>query len=353
MEQTTKERLTLVVCGLVVAIVAIVLAATGNPANMAICIACFIRDTAGSMNLQTTETVQYFRPEIAGIIIGALIAAAVTREFKPTAGSSPFTRFILGFIMMIGCLVFLGCPLRMVLRMAGGDLNAWVALIGFALGILTGVLFLKKGFSLGRAASVPATEGLALPIVIGILFVLSLVTSAFAASVEGPGSMHAPVVLSIIGGILFGVVAQRSRMCFAGSLRDVFLVRDGWGLVTIGILFLGVLIYNIVSGSFTLGFADQAIAHTDALWNILGMYVAGFAATLLGGCPLRQLVLAGQGNGDSAVTFLGLIVGAAFAHNFGLASSVEGATFAGQIAIVVCIVVLFVIAAVNLKNAES
>ena len=34
-------------------------------------------------------------------------------------------------ILVIGALVFLGCPLRMVIRMSAGDLNAWVALIGF------------------------------------------------------------------------------------------------------------------------------------------------------------------------------------------------------------------------------
>ena len=42
-------------------------------------------------------------------------------------------RFVLGVIIMIGALVFLGCPLRMVLRMSAGDLNAWVALIGLSL----------------------------------------------------------------------------------------------------------------------------------------------------------------------------------------------------------------------------
>ena len=35
--------------------------------------------------------------------------------------------------------------------MSAGDLNAWVALIGFVLGVATGVFALKKGFSLGRA----------------------------------------------------------------------------------------------------------------------------------------------------------------------------------------------------------
>ena len=353
MNSLTKERLVLVISGLVAAAVAIMLASNGNPGNMAICIACFIRDSAGAMKLQTNETVQYLRPEIIGIIVGACIMAFIGKEFKATAGSSPFTRFALGFIVMIGCLIFLGCPFRMVLRMAAGDLNAWVALVGFAAGILTGVIFLKKGFSLGRAEAVAKGEGLILPLVVIALFVLSVTTTVFAVSQSGPGSMHAPVILSLIGGIAFGMLAQRSRLCFAGGLRDLALVRDGWGLVVIGILFAGVLIYNVASGSFNLSFADQPIAHTEALWNILGMYIVGFGATLLGGCPLRQLVLAGSGSGDSAVTFVGLLVGAAFAHNFGLASSANGTTEAGQIATIVCIVLLFVIAAVNLKRGRA
>ena len=353
MNSLTKERVVLVVSGIVAAAVAIMLASNGNPGNMAICIACFIRDSAGAMKLQTNETVQYLRPEIIGIIVGACVMAFIGKEFKATAGSSPFTRFALGFIVMIGCLIFLGCPLRMVLRMAAGDLNAWVALIGFAAGILTGVFFLKKGFSLGRAESVKKGEGLILPIVVVALFVLSVTTTVFAVSQSGPGSMHAPVVLSLIGGIAFGMLAQRSRLCFAGGLRDLALVRDGWGLVVIGILFAGVLIFNLVNGSFHLSFTDQPIAHTEALWNILGMYVVGFGATLLGGCPLRQLVLAGSGSGDSAVTFVGLLVGAAFAHNFGLASSANGTTEAGQIATIVCIVLLFIIAAVNLRRSRA
>lgn len=49
-------------------------------------------------------------------------------------------RFILGMVIMIGSLIFLGCPLRMVIRMSAGDLNAWVALIGFVLGVGTGAL---------------------------------------------------------------------------------------------------------------------------------------------------------------------------------------------------------------------
>ena len=42
---------------------------------------------------------------------------------------------------MIGALIFLGCPPRMMIRIAGGDLNAVVGLVGFAAGILSGCPF--------------------------------------------------------------------------------------------------------------------------------------------------------------------------------------------------------------------
>ena len=77
------------------------------------------------------------------------------------------------------------------------------------------------------------------------------------------------------------------------------------------------------------------------------MLLTGFGCVLLGGCPLRQLVLSGEGNSDSAVTVIGLMVGAAFAHNFGLASSGEGPTANGKIAVIIGIVFVAVIASVN------
>jgi uncharacterized membrane protein YedE/YeeE len=51
------------------------------------------------------------------------------------------------------------------------------------------------------------------------------------------------------------------------------------------------------------------------------MVLAGLAFCLTGGCPGHQLFLAGEGDGDAAAFILGMMVGAAFSHNFGLASS--------------------------------
>ena len=85
------------------------------------------------------------------------------------------------------------------------------------------------------------------------------------------------------------------------------------------------------------------MAHTDGLWNFLGMVLVGWGSVLLGGCPLRQLILAGEGNTDSAVTVMGSLVGAAIAHNFGLASSTAGATTNGKVAVLICLVLVVVI----------
>lgn len=79
----------------------------------------------------------------------------------------------------------------------------------------------------------------------------------------------------------------------------------------------------------------------------------GLGSVLLGGCPLRQLILAGEGNTDSAVTVLGMFVGAAFCHNFGLASSASGTTANGRIACILMLVVMLVIAVCNTRKSKA
>lgn len=361
----TSSKKMLFLSGGILGIIAALLAFFGNPKNMAICTACFIRDTAGAMKLHSAEIVQYVRPEMIGIVLGAFLMALITKEYRSSAGSSPMIRFILGLMMMIGALVFLGCPLRMVIRMAAGDLNAYVGLPGFVLGVATGTLALKKGFSLGRSYETKPSNGYVLPGLLVIIFILSIATTIFAVSTEGPGSMHAPVMVALVGGLAFGIVSQRCRTCFAGSVRDIILMKNFDLISIIGGFFIVMTAYNIVSGNFQFSFAGQPVAHASHLWNFLGLYVVGFAAVLAGGCPLRQLVLAGQGSSDSAVTFLGLFVGAAVCHNFGLASAAAkaatdtqaavagGPAMAGKIAVILCIIVLFAIGFIPKKQKAS
>ena len=118
-----NEKGTIVLAGGVIGLIAAILVFFGNPANMGFCIACFLRDTTGALGLHSAAAVQYIRPEIIGLVLGACIISLAKKEFRPRGGSAPVTRFTLGAFVMIGCLMFLGCPFRMILRLAGGDPN--------------------------------------------------------------------------------------------------------------------------------------------------------------------------------------------------------------------------------------
>jgi YedE family putative selenium metabolism protein len=351
-----RERIQIVIAGLIIGVIASLLVFFGNPSNMGFCIACFLRDTAGGLGLHRAAAVQYIRPEIIGLVLGSFGVALVKKEFSAKGGSAPVTRFVLGFFVMVGCLMFLGCPFRMILRLAGGDLNALLGLLGFALGILAGVFFLKRGYSLKRTYTQTKLDGVIFPVIQVVVFILLVAAPAFIFFTEaggGPGAKHAAVAISLIAGLIVGALAQRTRLCMVGGIRDVVLFREPKLLMGFGAILVSALVCNLILNGvgeatfFHLGFKGQPIAHTDGLWNCLGMLLVGFGCVLLGGCPLRQLVMSGEGNSDSAVTVLGLIVGAAFCHNFGLASSADGPTAAGKIAVLLGIAVVLVIACLN------
>ncbi len=359
-----NEKLAISLAGLLIGLVAAGLVVLGNPANMGFCIACFLRDTAGGLKLHSAAVVQYVRPEIIGLVLGSFLMALLNREWSPKGGSAPLTRFILGFFVMIGCLCFLGCPFRMILRLAGGDLNAVFGLLGFVLGILCGVFFLNRGYSLKRTYKQPVLEGAAMPLIQVVLLVLLVgFSSLLVFSESGPGSKRAPIAAALAAGLLVGALAQRTRLCMVGGIRDAVLFREFKLLLGFVAIFVSALLANLILNAtqeavyFNLGTQSQAVSHSAGAWNVLGMLLVGFGCTLLGGCPLRQLILAGEGNTDSAITVLGLTAGAAFCHNFGLAGAADalkegvyvigGPGVNGKAAVILGLVVVTIIACVN------
>ncbi|WP_419008969.1 YedE family putative selenium transporter, partial [Desulfovibrio sp.] len=228
----------IVVTGLILGLIAVFLQFSGNPGNMGICVVCFNRDIAGAVGLHRAPIVQYLRPEIMGMVLGSLAAALCFGEYRARGGSAPAVRFLLGVIAAIGALVFLGCPWRVIMRLAGGDANALFGLAGLVVGIGLGTVFFRMGFSLGRSQSQSKASGLILP---GIMLALVAVylfnppmegqaqNGVLFYSLKGPGSMHAPFLLSLGAGLLVGFLAQRSRFCTMGAVRDVLLFNQ-WHL---------------------------------------------------------------------------------------------------------------------------
>ena len=319
-----------ILAGAIIGIVAPLLVNFGNPGNMGLCAACFTRDIVGALGFHRASVVQYIRPEIIGLILGALVSALMFREFRARGGSAPIARFFLGIFAMIGALVFLGCPWRMWLRLSGGDWSAIAGVFGLVAGILIGVYFLKKGFTLGRSREYSKVTGFIIPFfAVFLLSMLILGLDGFKPiffSEKGPGSMHAPLLISLVAGLVIGYIAQKSRFCMIAAVRDTVLMRDSHILQGVIALVVFAFITNIVLGQFNAGFEKQPIAHNDYIWNFLGMVLSGLAFTLAGGCPGRQIILSGEGDTDAGVFLLGLGAGAAIAHNFSLASSPAGIT---------------------------
>jgi hypothetical protein len=388
--------------GLFIGAVAAWLVSQGNPGNMGLCIACFLRDITGFFVGGSTNqaAVAYIRPEIIGIILGALGAAIATKEFKPRGGSSTLLRFLLGFIFMSSALVFLGCTVRVWVRLGGGDLTALWGIVGIIAGVVAGIFVLKSGYNLGRAKGLPAWTGWIVPAIAIVLLAFALLTQfsgkpdfatltpangkavvpgevvvttdgtvikpADATLVDGavvaadgtvladadkvaatkpmPGGKRAPLFISLLAGLAIGVVAQRSRFCSIGGIRDAILIRRFDLLFGVVGLVIGATVVNMLFGQYNLGFEGQPVAHNDILGNMAAMFIAALSALMLGGCPLRQMIMGSEGDADGASAVVGMVVGAGFTHWAGIASSPAGLTDRAWPALAVFAVILAVIA---------
>jgi YedE family putative selenium metabolism protein len=353
------SRTGIIIVGFAIGIMATLLQYFGNPPNMGICVACFERDIAGALGFHRAAVVQYIRPEIIGFVLGGFIISLLVGEHRPRGGSSPLIRFFFGIFAMIGALVFLGCPWRALLRLAGGDLNAILGLAGLATGIFGGVLFLKNGYSLGRSRPQKPWSGYIFPAFMLGLFLLLLFRVSFSQggpiffSASGPGALHASVWLSLAAGLIIGVIAQRSRFCTMGAFRDVMLIRDFHLISGVVALLVAAFAMNLILGQFKMGFEGQPIAHTNHLWNFLGMSLAGLAFTLAGGCPGRQLFLSGEGDLDAGIFALGMIFGAGFSHNFAMASSPKGVAAFGPAGVIVGLIFCLVIGFIMSEKSKA
>ena len=113
-----------IVTGVLLGFGGVILAYLGNPANSGICVSCFMENIAGALQLHDEVRMSYIRPELIGFLLGAFLLALATGRFRVRGGSSPAIRFFLGFFIIAGCAVFIGCPIKMFLRLAA---IFWVA----------------------------------------------------------------------------------------------------------------------------------------------------------------------------------------------------------------------------------
>ncbi len=305
----------------------------GNPRNAGICISCYMENLAGALNLHGNPRMEYVRPELIGFILGAALVAFLGREFRSEGGSSPVLRFLGGGILMVGCGVFMGCPIRMALRLGAGDFTAASGLVGLVAGVWLGFEFLKRGFYLGEAAPMPLINGLMLPLIaIGTLIAMLVKSPLLASSVSGPGAERAPFAIALGVGLAVGALAQRSRFCITGNIGNFLAARD-WKIASgVFAMFGSAVIVSLLLGSFHPGIEAQPGSNLAYSWSFLGMGLVGVTSVMIGGCPFRQVVLASQGSADAAACVAGMLAGAALVQTWGIGSTNVGPTPAGKIA---------------------
>lgn len=135
-------------------------------------------------------------------------------------------------------------------------------------------------------------------------------------------------------GYLIGYLAQRSGFCSIGGMRDLMMFKHtrlffGY-LALIGGGFLGYLLFwTIIPSAFPNFYwvANQSNPLTPipgapgglsiisyVILAIIGGFGMGFIGVLLGGCPLRQIVMGTEGNLRSLFYVFGLAVGAIIFH---------------------------------------
>jgi YedE family putative selenium metabolism protein len=352
-----------VVTGVVIGVSGVILSWLGNPPNTGYCVSCFMENIAGSLGLHGNIRMQYLRPEIIGIVIGAFLMAVRKREFNATGGSSPLLRFFIGALLIVGCAVFIGCPIKMVFRLAAGDLTALIGVGGLVAGVYVGMQFLEHGFSLGQPKPSPAANALLIPLLMILLLVALLVKPDFIAiSTKGSGAQYAPLAISLLAGLGVGALAQRTGFCITGGISRLFL----WGPVeftfcpkTTGLaigmtsFFSFALVASLLTGQFSLGLHGQPSSNESHLWNFLAMGMVGFGSVLIKGCPFRQLVSAGQGDTDSGAAVLGMLTGAALVQNWGLAGNAAGTPYEGKVAVLFGLCFLFLIGLLFRKRGET
>ncbi len=354
------RRKKFVLMGVVLGIGAVILSYYGNPANTGLCVSCFMENIAGALRLHDNIRMQYLRPELMGFVLGSFMLSLYRKEFVSTGGSSPLLRFFVGILLIIGCSIFIGCPVKMILRLAAGDIGAIVGFVGLTAGIYIGLEFVEYGFRLGSSKLTPRANGFIIPGIMLFLLVLAFIKPAFIEqSTKGAAAQYAPLLLSLGVGLIIGAIAQRTQFCITGGIARIFL----WGprevmncprstgmLVSIVTFFMVALVASLLTGQFSFGLYGQPSSNDSYGWAFLGMLMVGFGSVLIRGCPLRQLVAAGQGDNDAGAAVIGMLVGAAMVVNWDLGGTSTGTPPSAQIAVLVGISLLFIIGMLNRKR---
>ncbi len=259
-----------------------------------------------------------------GIIFGALEASLLAREFKIRRedGQGYLFGALGGILMGLGTVLMPPCNVGgfWVATMAF-SLSGPLAAIGLLLGAYVGGKILQGHIhrALLKVDFTQALEGEAVPprsvslqpqngILVFILIVILAIVYHRLGMLKNAGLF--------LFGVLFGVIIQRSRLCFVAAFREILVSRDGkvmkWVLASMAV---GALGFALLKGQ---GYQPQHMVFPAGWHNIVGGFIFGIGMVLAGGCGLGILVRSGEGYTRSWVACLtAMLTSGAWVHLYG------------------------------------
>jgi len=141
-------------------------------------------------------------------------------------------------------------------------------------------------------------------------------------------------IITLVLGLIIGYLAQRSGFCSIGGMRDLMMFKHTrlfFGYLTLigGALIGYTIFWLIIPSAFpnfywagTQGFTaipgapSGLMVGSYIILAVIGGFGMGLIGVLLGGCPLRQIVMSSEGGRNSLFFVIGLIFGAIVFHAF-------------------------------------
>lgn len=134
-------------------------------------------------------------------------------------------------------------------------------------------------------------------------------------------------LVTLLLGLLIGWLGQRSGFCSIGGFRDFIMFKHtrllyGYIALIVG-AFVGFLVFSLITPTAFENFfwllhkglmpvpgapANLTVVAYIVL-AIIGGIAVGLIGVLLGGCPLRQVVMTSEGNIKSLVFVVGMCIG--------------------------------------------
>ncbi len=143
-------------------------------------------------------------------------------------------------------------------------------------------------------------------------------------------------------GLLVGYLAQKSGFCSVGGFRDLIMFKQtrlfiGYMTLIGSSLLFYALFWLMFPQAFPTFFAKSPQPGAPGglalgayiILAIIGGFGLGLLGVLLGGCPLRQMVMGAEGNLRSVFFIIGMCIGAVVFHLYISGWVVQAFTTAG------------------------